>query len=238
VTTLGILGSGLTAREIARLAVAAGDEVVLSNSRGPETLTDLTAALGPLASAATPEQAAATADVVVLAVPLKNLPELDPAPLTGRPVLDLTNYYPHRDGRIPQLDSGSATAGQYVQHLLPGARTVRVLSNISYLHIPQLARPAGAPDRTPLPLAGNDRNAKATVAALVARLGYDTLDVGGLEESWRFEPDTAAYLRPYAAGELNSLEDLRTTPAAPLTADALKRLIAEAERTDQGARTF
>jgi 8-hydroxy-5-deazaflavin:NADPH oxidoreductase len=238
VTALATIGAGLMAQEIARLAVAAGDEVVLSRTRDPGTLSGLTAELGPLASAATPRQAAERADVVVLALPLGRLPELDPAPLVGKPVIDLTNYYPHRDGRVADLDSGAATAGQYVQRLLPGARTVRVFTNISYAHIPLLARPHGAADRSALPLTGDDPRARELVVALVDRLGFDPVDVGGHEESWRFEPDTAAYLTPYAAGPLERLEDLQTTPAAPLTADTLRGLLDRAERADQGSRVF
>ncbi|MEU3986620.1 NAD(P)-binding domain-containing protein [Streptomyces sp. NPDC026672] len=236
-TTLGFIGSGLMAREIARLAVAAGVEVVLSNRRGPESLADLVAELGPLASAAD-TAGAAKADVVVLAAPLGNLPDLDPALFQGKPVLDITNYYPHRDGRIAELDSGSVTIAQYVQGLLPDARTVRVFSNISYHHIPRLARPAGASDRSALPLAGDDPETRATLAALTDRLGYDTVDTGDLTGSWRFEPNTIAYLTPYASPELKSLADLRTTPAAPLPAKTLTALLAAAERTDQAAREF
>jgi predicted dinucleotide-binding enzyme len=236
-TTLGTLGSGLMATEVARLATAAGIEVRLANSRGPESLADLAAELGPLATAATPEQAA-EADVVLLALPLGRLGQVDPARLADKLVLDLTNYYPHRDGRIGELDANTVTAGQFVQAHLAGSRTVRVFNNIAFHHIPQLARPAGAADRSALPLAGDDAGARAEAAALVDRLGFDTVAAGELRESWRFEPDTVAYLRPYLATVPTSPDQLPTIPGAPVAAATIRRLLDRAERTDQGARTF
>lgn len=153
------------ATEVARLAAAAGRGVLLSNSRGPQSLTGLAAGLGPLARAVT-TTAAAEADLAVLALPLGALPGLDPEALAGRTVVDLTNYCPHRDGRIAELDANTLTSGQYVQRRLPASRVVRVFGNISYLHIPKLARSAGAPDRSALPMVGDDPDAKAAIATL------------------------------------------------------------------------
>lgn len=237
-TTLGMIGSGLMAREIARLAVAAGINVIMSNSRGPETLSELTGELGPLASAATPTQAATAADTAVIALPLGHLSTIEPALLAGKTVIDITNYYPHRDGRIAPLDSHALTTGQYVQNLLPDSRTVRVFSNISYHHIPQLARPAGAADRSALPIAGEYPDAKNAITDLVDHLGFDTVDAGGYTESWRFEPNTIAYLTPYAPPELERLEDLRSTAGIPVGAATMQGLLNRAERTNQAERAF
>jgi predicted dinucleotide-binding enzyme len=236
-STLGMIGSGLMSIEIARLALAAGVDVRLSNSRGPQSLTDLAAQLGDHALAVTVEEAAA-ADIVLLGLPLGRLGALDPAPLAGKTVIDLTNYYPHRDGRIAELDANTLTAGQFVQAHLPDAHSVRVFSNIAYRHIPQLARPLGAPDRSALPLAGDDPEANSTVAAIVRGLGFDAVDVGPLSGSWRFEPDTVAYLLPYASPTMKRMEDLRSTPGAPAGAAAIRALLDRAERTDQSTRAF
>ncbi|MFJ2675608.1 NADPH-dependent F420 reductase, partial [Streptomyces sp. NPDC087525] len=104
-STLGLIGSGHIGSTLARLGVAAGLDVVLSNSRGPETLAELVAELGPRARAATPAEAAAAGDWVVVTVPLKNYRQVPVAPLAGKVVLDTNNYYPERDGQIAELDT-------------------------------------------------------------------------------------------------------------------------------------
>jgi predicted dinucleotide-binding enzyme len=109
-TTVGFLGSGSIGSTITRLAIAAGHQVVLSNSRGPETLADTVAELGPRASAATSGEAAAAGDIVVVAVPVKAFPDVPAAPLAGKTVIDTCNYGPDRDGPIPELDGTSLTS--------------------------------------------------------------------------------------------------------------------------------
>jgi predicted dinucleotide-binding enzyme len=218
VTTLGFIGSGLMATEVAKLATSAGLSVAMSDSR-------------------TGTAEAAAADTVVLALPLGKLPAFDAALLDGRTVLDLTNYYPHRDGRISPLDANAETTGQWVSRHLPGARVVRAFNNISHLHIPQLARPSGAADRTALPLAGDDPAAKAAVATLIDRLGFDTVDAGPMAESWRFEPNTGVYLVCYVP-DGTAMAELQSAPGRPAGADRIRSLLAEARRTDQSARDF
>src|SRR6266571_3895467 len=117
-TTVGFIGSGHIGSTVARLAVAAGYDVVLSNSRGPETLAGLVAELGPKARAATPAEAAAAGDLVVVTIPLKNYRGVPAEPLAGKVVIDTGNYYPARDGRIPELDNGSLTSTELVQQHL------------------------------------------------------------------------------------------------------------------------
>ena len=196
-TTIGFIGSGMIGGTVARLSVAAGYDVVMSNSRGPETLRELVAELGPLASAATSEQAAEAGDLVVVAIPVKAIPGVPAAPLAGKPVLDTGNYYPPRDGQIEVLDNGALTSSGLLERHLPGAHVVKVFNNIYFRHLASLARPAGAADRSALPIAGDDAAAKAAVTAYLDAIGYDTVDDGSLADSWRQEPGTPVYGAPY-----------------------------------------
>ncbi|MFC8665205.1 NADPH-dependent F420 reductase [Streptomyces sp. NPDC057199] len=197
--TLGFIGSGSIGTNLARLAVAAGIDVVLSNSRGPETLAEAVAELGERARAATPEEAARAGDWVVVSIPLAAYRKLPAAALAGKVVLDTINYYPMRDGRIEVLDSGRTTTSELVQEHLAGAKLIKAFNSISDHHIASLTRPAGAADRTALPIAGDDAQAKASAADLIGRLGFDIVDAGSLAESWRFEPETDPYAVPYSA---------------------------------------
>jgi hypothetical protein len=182
---------------VARLSVAAGHRVVLSNSRGPETLQELAAELGPLATAATAGQAAEAGDLVVVSVPVKAFAEIPAKPLAGKPVLDTGNYYPQRDGQIEELDTFALTSSGLLQRYLPDAYVVKIFNNIYFKHLQSLARPAGAEDRTALPIAGDDETAKAKVTAYLDSIGYDAVDAGPVAESWRQEPGTPAYGTPY-----------------------------------------
>ncbi|GAA3793929.1 NADPH-dependent F420 reductase [Streptomyces phyllanthi] len=197
--TLGFIGSGNIGTAVARLAIAAGNDVVLSNSRGPESLAETVADLGERARAVTPEEAARAGDWVVVSIPLAAYRDLPADALAGKVVLDTINYYPFRDGHFDVLDSGKTTTSELVQEHLAGTKLVKAFNNISDHHIPSLARPAGAADRTALPIAGDDPEAKAAAAELISRLGFDTVDAGPLAESWRFEPETAPYAVPYSA---------------------------------------
>ncbi|WP_033338693.1 NADPH-dependent F420 reductase [Catenuloplanes japonicus] len=217
-TTIGLIGSGNIGGTVARLAVNAGYDVVLSNSRGPETLADLVGELGPKARAATAAEAAEAGDIVVVTVPLKAYREVPVAPLRGKVVIDTNNYYPDRDGRFAELDAEETTTSELLQAHLPESTVVKGFNNIYYLHLAGLARPSGSADRSGLPIAGDDATAKKTVAAFLDAIGYDAHDVGGLAESWRFQRDTPAYVAPY--GE----------PAGTATAAYLSERLAEAKR--------
>jgi predicted dinucleotide-binding enzyme len=196
-TTVGFIGSGHIGSTVARLSVAAGYHVVMSNSRGPGTLTGLVAELGPLAQAATGELAAAEADLVVVAIPLRAYRSVPVSPLAGKPVIDTCNYYPQRDGQIADLDSGSLTSSELIQRHLAGARVVKAFNNIYYRHLLALSGPAGASDRSFLPVAGDDAGAKAHVGVFLEAIGYGAVDAGPLAESWRQEPGTPVYGTPY-----------------------------------------
>ena len=211
-TTVGFIGSGMIGGTVARLSVAAGYDVVLSNSRGPETLKDLVAELGPRASAATAGEAAAAGDLVVVSVPLHACPHL-PGPLAGRTVLDTGNYYPQRDNQIPELDSGKLTSSEWLQNQLPGAAVVKVFNNIFFKHLGSLARPAGAADRTYLPIAGDDAAAKAAVTGFLDTIGYGAVDAGTLAGgSWRQEPGTPVYEARPVPGRSRTRPAPRRTP--------------------------
>ncbi|MET7805361.1 NADPH-dependent F420 reductase [Micromonospora chersina] len=222
-TTVGLIGSGNIGGTVARLAVAAGHDVVLSNSRGPETLKELVDELGPRARAATPAEAAAAGDLVVVTIPLRAYRDVPAGPLAGKVVIDTNNYYPDRDGRFPELDDESSTTSELLQRHLPGSRVVKGLNNIYFEHLRALARPSGAEDRTALPIAGDDPAAKATVSAFLDSLGYDAVDVGPLAEGWRFQRDTAAYAGLYAA-------DGDWTRPVPVDAERLRAALAAARR--------
>ncbi len=198
-TTVGFIGSGNIGATVARLAVAAGYDVVVSNSRGPDTLTGLVAELGPRARAATAAEAAEAGDLVVVSVPFKAHRDLPADRLAGKVVLDTNNYYPQRDGHVAELDEGTTTSAELEQRHLGTARLVKAFNNIHVRHLAALPRPAGAPDRTALPIAGDDAEASRAATAFLDAIGYDTVEVGPLSESWRVEPDTPAYGTPYGA---------------------------------------
>lgn len=225
-TTLGIIGSGHIGSTVARLAIAAGLDVVLANRRGPQTLTHLVEELGPQARAATADEAARAGDLVVVSVPLRAIGDLPAAALSGRTVLDTSNYYPLRDGHVAELDEASTTTAELVQRALPGAHVVKGFNNIFWGHLASLPRPAGSPDRSALPIAGDDAGAKQQATELLDRLGYDVVDAGPLAEGWRFERDTPAYGAPYHAGDGPWTAD----SAHPADTATITARLAEAER--------
>jgi predicted dinucleotide-binding enzyme len=198
-TTIGLIGSGHIGSTVARLAVDAGHDVVLSNSRGPETLADLVGELGPHARAATASEAAAAGDIVVVTIPLKAYRQVPVEPLRGKVVIDTNNYYPQRDGHIAELDDGTTTSSELLQAHLPESRVVKAFNNIYFGHLGSLQRPAGSPERSALAIAGDDEAAKRTVAQFLDSIGYDAYDVGPLSEGWRYQPGTPAYGQPYVA---------------------------------------
>jgi 8-hydroxy-5-deazaflavin:NADPH oxidoreductase len=222
-TTVGFIGAGRIGGTVARLAVAAGDDVVLSNSRGPQTLAGLAGELGPHARAATTAGAAEAGDLIVVSIPLKAYQEVPAGPLSGKVVIDTINYYAARDGQFPDLDGGSATSSELLQEHLPAARVVKCFNNIFYRHLQALARPAGSPERTALPIAGDDPDAKAAVTAFLDEIGYDAVDVGRLAEGRRFQPGTALYGTIYAGGDPN----FSASPGVPAGADVIRRSLAD-----------
>lgn len=228
-TTIGFLGSGRIGSTVAKLAVANGFDVVMSNSRGPETLDDLVAELGvDHARAATAEEAARAGDLVVLTIPLGRVPEVPVERLAEKVVVNTGNYYAQRDGEIAGLGDGSTTSSAWVQEQLPGAVVVKAFNNINYHHLAALARPAGVADRTTLPIAGDDEFAKKAVTELLDAVGYDAYDAGALADSWRFEPGTPAYGSPYVEGEFSYPSTADS--ARPANEEAVAQALAAASR--------
>ena len=193
-TTIGLIGSGNIGGTLAHLAVAHGYEVVVSNSRGPETLVDLVAELGDQARAGTAQEAAEAGDIVVVTVPLKNYRQVPVEPLAGKIVIDTNNYYPQRDGDIPELDSEQTTTAELLQAHLPTSRVVKAFNHITAADLAVSGTPAGSPGRRALAIAGDDARAKSTVSELIDDLGYDVVDAGPLAEGWRIQRDTPGYI--------------------------------------------
>lgn len=237
-TTLGIIGSGNIGSAVARLAVASDMNMVLANSRGPESLSDLITELGPLAKAGTVEEAASDGDAVVLSVPLLAVKDLPAGLLRDKLVLDTSNYYPSRDGRVTELDTESMTTSELVHGWLVGTRYVKAFSNILAHHIPVLSRPRGAADRSALPIASDDVGAKREAAAIMDRLGFDTVDTGTLSDTWKFEPESAGYTRIYLANPRTLDDQLLSSEAAPTSADQVNAALASATRVKVADRVF
>jgi predicted dinucleotide-binding enzyme len=225
-TTIGLIGSGNIGSTVAQLAVDAGYDVVLSNSRGPETLAELVDKLGAKARAATPAEAAEAGDIVVVTVPLKAYRDVPVQPLRGKVVIDTNNYYPDRDGRIAELDDESTTTSELLQAHLPESHVVKAFNNIYVTHLGSLHRPAGHPERSVLPIAGDDQAAKRTVTEFLDSIGYDAYDAGPLAEGWRFQRDTAAYVTPYAVPGT----EYPTWPGTQVTVQTLKTKLDAAVR--------
>ena len=223
-TTIGFIGAGRIGGTVARLSVAGGYDVVLSNSRGPETLAPKVSELGSQARAATPAEAARAGDLVVVTIPLKAYQSVPVEPLAGKVVIDTNNYYPQRDGQLAELDDGSTTSSELLQRHLPGSRVVKCFNDIFFVHLQALARPSGSPERSALPIAGNDKEAKAAVAEFLDAIGYDSVDAGPLAEGKRFQPGTPAYGTIYAGGSA----DFSSSAGVPANIDVVRRALATA----------
>lgn len=203
-STLGIIGAGHIGSQIARVAIANGYDVVIANSRGPETLADLVEDLGPKARAATSADAAAAADVAVVTIPLGRIDELPVDELAGKIVLDTNNYYFERDGHIDELDRGETTTSEMVQRTLPTSRVAKAFNHIPAADITTTGSPAGTSHRRALATAGDDAEAVDFVTRFYDAAGFDTVNVGPLSESWRVERDRPAYVVRQDADELRA----------------------------------
>jgi predicted dinucleotide-binding enzyme len=202
VKTIGLIGAGNIGSQIARAAIASGYDAVISNSRGPETLTDLVSELGPRARAGTTREAAAAGDLVVVAIPLRAIGDV-PA-LVGKTVIDTNNYYPRRDGNIAALDDDSLTSSELLQSQLPGAHVIKAFNHIYARQITTDGTPSGTRNRRALAIAGDNTAAKAQIADLSDGFGFDVIDVGPLAESWRIQPGTPGYVQRMNAEELTA----------------------------------
>jgi predicted dinucleotide-binding enzyme len=190
---IGIIGAGQIGGTLARRLTALGHDVSIANSRGPETLAALARETG--AQPVTVEQAARAGDVVIVAIPVKNAPRLPDRLFDGVPadvvVVDTGNYYPKRDGRIDAIENGT-TESRWVSEQL-GRPVVKVFNTIYASHLLERGKPKGASGRIALPVAGDDRRAKNVIIRLLDELGFDGVDAGGLDESWRQQPGSPVY---------------------------------------------
>jgi 8-hydroxy-5-deazaflavin:NADPH oxidoreductase len=224
---IGIIGAGNIGGNLARRFAALGHDVAVANSRGPETLAGLAAETG--AKAVTVEEAARGKDVVIVTIPQKNIRDLPSGLFDGVPddvvVVDTGNYYPrNRDGRIDGIEEG-LTESRWVERQL-GRPVVKAFNNIYAQHLLTHGKPAGTPGRIGLPVAGDDPAAKAVVIRLLDELGFDGVDAGGLDESWRQQPDTPVYgtdfdakgvRRALAEASPERKPEWRATPNSPGT---------------------
>jgi len=200
---IGIIGAGHIGSALAVRLVSLGHSVRIANSRGPETLGDVAQKTG--ATPATAQEAAHYGDIIVVTIPLINIPDLPKDLFDGVaadvPVIDTSNYYPLlRDGHMPELEHGDLTESEWVQQHL-GRPVVKVFNNILADHLEKAGKPAGTPGRIGLPVAGDDA-AKQKVMALVEELGFDAVDGGSLHESWRQQPGTPIYCTDFSATEV------------------------------------
>ena len=207
-TTVGIIGAGHIGQALARTFIQHGYTVTIANSRGPETLADLVADLGPSAKAGTAEEAAAAGDFVVVTVPLKNYRQIPVAPLAGKIVIDTNNYYFERDGHIPELDEGTATTSGLLQAHLPESKVVKGFNHIGAREIQTTGAPAGTENRRALATSSDFPEAAELVTRIYDEFGFDTVNLGPLSESWRVERDRPAYVVRQNREELEANLDL------------------------------
>jgi predicted dinucleotide-binding enzyme len=225
---IGIIGAGMIGGTLARRLTALGHEVVIANSRGPETLREFAAETG--ARAVTAAEAARGGAIVIITIPQRAVLDLPGDLFTGVPedvvVVDTGNYYPARDGRIDAIEDGQVESAWVAEHL--GRPVVKAFNNIGYQSLLENGRPKGAPGRIALPVAGDPPEARQKMMRLVDELGFDPVDAGSLEDSWRQQPGTPCY-------------------AADLDAARLKESLAAADRSrlpeyrckaDDAARAF
>jgi hypothetical protein len=208
---IGIIGAGNIGGALTRRFRAAGHDVAVANSRGPETLRDLAAETG--AKAVTVDEAARGKDVVVVTIPERKIPSLPKDLFAGVPddvvVIDTGNYYPRqRDGRIEPIENGMTESGWVAQQL--GRPVIKAFNNIYAQHLLENGKPKGSPGRIALPVAGDDPKSKHVVMQLVDEIGFDPVDAGTLEESWRQQPGSPVYAKDFdAAGVRRALSEAR-----------------------------
>jgi predicted dinucleotide-binding enzyme len=199
-TSFGIIGAGHIGTALTQVLTDSGHDVVLANSRGPETLADLVGQLSARETArgsvraATAEEAAEAAEIAVVTIPLRNYRDVPVGPLAGKVVIDTDNYYPDRDGRIPELDDERTTTAELLQQHLPDSRVVKAFNHILAQQIVDQRAAPGTSGRRALAIAGDDPAAREQVAGLIDEIGFDVLDLGPLEEGWRVQRDTPAYV--------------------------------------------
>jgi hypothetical protein len=196
---IGIIGAGNIGGTLTRRFAALGHDVLVANSRGPETIAELAKETG--ARAVTIQEAARAKDVVIVAIPERNIPSLSRDLFAKTPastvIIDTGNYYPQRDGHLPDIEAGT-TESRWVANQL-GRPVIKTFNNIYARHLLERGKPRGSEGRIALPIAGDDKRAKEIVMQLVDELGFDPVDAGGLDESWRQQPGSPVYAKDFDA---------------------------------------
>ena len=225
---IGIIGAGFIGETLARRLAQLGHKVAIANSRGPETLRDLASEIG--ATAVTAGEAARHGEIVVITIPERAVPDLPRDLFAGVPadvvVIDTGNYYPTRDGRIGALEQGQPESAWVAERI--GRPVVKAFNNIYFSSLRDNGRPKGAAGRIALPVAGDPREAREKVLRLVDELGFDPVDAGGLEESWRQQPGTPCYTQDLNESELK----------AALAAAVRERVPEYRKAADDAAKAF
>jgi 8-hydroxy-5-deazaflavin:NADPH oxidoreductase len=225
---IGIIGAGMIGETLARRLRQLGHEVAIANSRGPETLRDLASEIG--VTAVTALEAARSGEIVVITIPERSVPDLPRDLFAGVPaevvVIDTGNYYPTRDGRIVAIEQGQAESAWVAAQI--GRPVIKAFNNIFFKSLLENGRPKGAPDRIALPVAGDPFEARAKVLRLVDELGFDPVDAGGIDESWRQQPGTPCY-----ASDNNALQ-----LKAALAAAVRSRVPEYRKAADDAAKAF
>jgi 8-hydroxy-5-deazaflavin:NADPH oxidoreductase len=211
---IGIIGAGHIGGTLTRRLTALGHQVFVANSRGPETLKDLAAETG--AKAVTVKEAARAGELVIVTIPMKSVPKLPRDLFAGVPedvvIVDTGNYYPQRDGLIEEIESGTTESRWTARQL--GRPVIKAFNDIYAQHLLELGKPRGTPGRIALPVAGDDKASKEVVMNLIDQLGFDPVDAGSLDESWKQQPGSPVYARDYdAAGVRRALAE--ATPERP-----------------------
>ena len=208
---IGIIGAGFVGRAVAKQAIKAGHQVMLSNSRGPQTLFSLKPMIGCETGTAT--EAAIFGEIVVIAVPLTAIGQLPVAELAGKGVIDAVNYYPERDGQVAELDQQTTTTSEYLAGFLPQSKITKAFNAIQMTDLETDGLPAGDPERRALPLAGDDKATKQIIISLYDAFGFDAVDAGALSEGWRFQRAMPSYCVRMTKAELEGILAQARRPA-------------------------
>ena len=203
-STIGVIGAGHIGRNFSLAAIAIGHDIVIANSQGPETLTDLVAELGPKARAATVDEAASSGAFALIAIPLGGLENIPVEPLAGRIVLTTTNYFPKRDGQHEDIDSGRLTVPGLFHAHLPSSRVARAFNHLNAADIASAGSPEGTPNRRALAYTADEPEVGDLVAELYNALGFDAVDAGGNDAAWRLDVDQPTFVVRMNAEELRA----------------------------------
>jgi 8-hydroxy-5-deazaflavin:NADPH oxidoreductase len=210
--TIGVLGAGRVGTAVARRALAAGYEVKIATAKPAEQIAMIVEIVTPGATAVEAAEAA-SADLVIVAVPLHKYRTLDPGLLTGKTVIDVMNYWAPTDGEIDDFEADPRTSSEIIQDYLTGAAVVKSLNHIGYHELEEDGRPTGTPGRRALALAGDHEDAKTLVAGFLDRLGYDSVDAGPLATGRAFQPGTQIFNGSHTADQLEELLAAASVPA-------------------------